>query len=93
MVTSSGYFLVMQTDGNLVVYTSANKAVWNSGTEGTGSANYVIMQGDGNFVVYTSANKAVWNSGTNGTGALDAALTPSGIITLTTVTGHVVWES
>ena len=56
------YTLSMQTDGNLVAYGN-NCVIWNSGTEGTGSANYVTMQADGNLVVYTSAGKAVWASG------------------------------
>jgi hypothetical protein len=62
------YTLDMQTDGNLVVYGNGC-VIWNSGTEGTGSANYLEMQTDGNLVVYTSAGKAVWNSGTEGTGS------------------------
>jgi hypothetical protein len=65
---SGQYELIMQTDGNLVVYENGS-AIWNTGTEGTGSSNYLIMQTDGNLVVYTSANKAVWNSGTEGTGS------------------------
>lgn len=62
-VLLSNYRAVMQTDGNLVVYTSANKAIWSSGTAGTGSNNRLVLQTDGNLVVYTSANKPVWNAG------------------------------
>jgi hypothetical protein len=49
----------MQTDGNLVAY-DGTKAIWASGTKGTGSADYLTMQTGGNPVVYTSAKKLVW---------------------------------
>jgi len=66
--SSSGPFigdssLVMQTDGNLVLY-SAGAAVWATGTGGTGSQNRLVMQSDGNLVVYTQLNRAVWSSKT-----------------------------
>ncbi|MFB7667801.1 hypothetical protein ACFC1R_28415 [Kitasatospora sp. NPDC056138] len=59
-----GYELVMQNDGNLVLY-SENGAVWSSGTWGHGGA-YAKFQDDGNLVVYASPNSALWNSGTWG---------------------------
>ena len=67
--TGRGYQLVMQTDGNLVLYRlSDSKALWASNTQGSGAVQ-AIMQTDGNFVVYTAAMKAVWASGTNGSAA------------------------
>jgi hypothetical protein len=49
---NQNYNLVMQTDGNLVVYrTTDGYAVWNSGTNGSG-AEVVTLQVDGNLVVY-----------------------------------------
>ena len=59
---SHAYRLVMQGDGNLVLYTGGT-ALWSSKTNGQDGAN-AVMQGDGNFVVYQSG-KAIWNSGTN----------------------------
>ena len=61
---TSPYRLVMQTDGNLVVYTPGRQAIWQSGTPGTGSNNRLVLQSDGNLVVYTEAGRAVWNTGT-----------------------------
>lgn len=55
--------LVVQTDGNLVLY-SNGIATWASNTAGSGSNNYLAMQNDGNLVLYNSANKAIWASGT-----------------------------
>jgi hypothetical protein len=55
--------LVMQTDGNLVLY-AAGAAVWATGTNGTGSQNRLVMQSDGNLVIYTQLNHPVWSSRT-----------------------------
>ncbi len=54
------YRLVMQGDGNLVLY-SGSGAIWHTRTHGNPGAFFAI-QGDGNLVVY-SAGKALWNSG------------------------------
>ena len=60
------YRLVMQGDGNLVMYSqSVTDAVWASGTDGHPGAR-AVMQGDGNLVVRDKANKALWASGTDG---------------------------
>jgi hypothetical protein len=56
--------LVMQGDGNLVLYGGQGQALWSAGTNGTGSANQVVLQGDGNLVVYTATGTAVWSSRT-----------------------------
>ncbi|MFI9273351.1 hypothetical protein ACIGXM_21915 [Kitasatospora sp. NPDC052896] len=72
--------LVMQSDGNLVLYLVANNGthiqpLWNSGTYGNAGA-YGLMQSDGNFVIYKqgggpSNGGALWNTGTWGkSGAL-----------------------
>lgn len=52
--------LVMQGDGNLVLY-SSGVPMWDTGTGGMGG--YVaVMQGDGNFVLYSKEGCALWNS-------------------------------
>ena len=58
------YFLAMQPDGNLVVY-SPSGALWWTNTQTYPSA-YAVMQADGNLVVYRQGGVAVWNSGTQG---------------------------
>ncbi len=67
--------LVVQPDGNVVMYRKRDgKAVWSTGTYGHSGA-YVYMQSDGNLVVYTSSGGpgiggALWSTHTNGhTGA------------------------
>ena len=41
----------MQSDGNLVVYTSVGRSLWGSGTDQLGDSS-LVMQSDGNLVIY-----------------------------------------
>ncbi|MFG3202878.1 hypothetical protein [Streptomyces sp. NPDC048192] len=64
----SGAYASMQSDGNLVVYTSGGTALWSTHTNGHTGA-YALLQSDGNFVVYTSSGGpgkggALWASNT-----------------------------
>jgi hypothetical protein len=67
------YFLEMQLDGNLVLYSrkglngkTKDNAIWNSGTARKGKGPFkAVMQNDGNFVVYDSTGAAIWNSNTS----------------------------
>jgi hypothetical protein len=55
--------LIMQSDGNLVLYNNRNgQALWASNTYNT-PVNVAIMQGDGNFVCYDPSGKAYWSTG------------------------------
>jgi hypothetical protein len=66
LVAPSCYYkLVFQADGNLVLYTHSNSAVWWSGTQNEG-AGYATMQTDGNLVVYRWDGTALWSTGTWG---------------------------
>lgn len=62
------YTLVMQGDGNLVLYSADTASIWSSGTAGQ-PGSYAIMQNDGNLVVYNASNVPLWWSGTYGNGA------------------------
>jgi hypothetical protein len=72
LVSSNGaYFLVVQEDGNLVLYVSSHfvpaNAIWNSKTNGRGCAPYkLILQSDGNLVLYDKTNAPLWASNTVG---------------------------
>jgi hypothetical protein len=57
------YQLIMQGDGNLVLYSPAG-ALWSSGT--SVASSYAIMQGDGNLVIYRQGGIAVWSTHTYG---------------------------
>lgn len=58
-----GTRLTLKSDGNLVLYTSAGKAVWATGTVGKGAA-YLIMRNDGNLVLANLSGTAVWATNT-----------------------------
>ncbi len=63
-VSSDTARLVMQSDGNLVVYDEFNRARWASNTVNRGWR--AAFQEDGNFVVYSRSGRAVWASNTAG---------------------------
>jgi hypothetical protein len=70
--------LVLQTDGNLVLYDGqGHNALWASGTNGKPS-HHAIMQTDGNFVLYDAQNRPLWASGTNGQSGAHLALQDDG---------------
>jgi surface antigen len=64
--TDGEFRLVMQSDGNLVLYAGGNRALWWTGT--SGANNRLIMQPDGNLVVYSATNQPRWSTGTAGAG-------------------------
>ncbi|WIB65313.1 hypothetical protein [Curtobacterium sp. MCBD17_040] len=60
-----GTKLTLQSDGNLVLYTKAGKAIWSTGTYRlSGSGMKLTQQADGNLVLYKNG-KAKWATGTN----------------------------
>lgn len=60
------YELIMQNDGNLVLYrTECRTALWATNTHNT-DCNRAVMQTDGNFVVYHEGEQAAWDSKTHG---------------------------
>ena len=75
---SGTYRLILQNDGNLVLYPlPSGSPVWGSGTEGK-AVEKAVMQEDGNFVLYSYDGKPVWGSGTEGTNAIGAVVTDGG---------------
>lgn len=56
------YRLIMQSDGNLVVYRADGTPRWSSGAKGTRA----VMQEDGNFVQYGVFGNAAWHTNTWG---------------------------
>ena len=68
IVSPNGYWAVVQTDGNFVLYTPDNRPLWASNTVGTGAHDWLAMQSDGNLVLYNSANRPVWANNRAGSG-------------------------
>lgn len=76
-IGSQGLSMVMQGDGNLVLYQKGTP-LWYSGTGGLNcGANQciAIFQGDGNFVIY-NAGSPIWASGGGGTSLLLGPVAP-----------------
>jgi hypothetical protein len=53
--------VIMQTDGNLIVYDAAGAARWTSNTSGNPNA-YFLVQNDGNFVIHRADGQPVWGT-------------------------------
>lgn len=96
------HYLVVQADGNLCVYTSANAFVWASMvTQGKGS--YLTMQTDGNLAMNDRNGKAVWSTktqaffdakyGTPERKPVRAVLGDDGALGLFTAANKQVWSS
>lgn len=79
--------LLMQGDGNLVVYLNG-KPVWASNTAGS-VAIQTVMQGDGNLVIYGAGGKALWSSSTQGHDGAFARIDDDGILSVVDQTGVV----
>lgn len=58
------YRLLMQADGNLVLY-AGKRALWTSGTAGHPGAT-AALQNDGNFVVASRSGRVLWSSHSGG---------------------------
>ncbi|MBD0695151.1 hypothetical protein BG452_19005 [Streptomyces sp. CBMA123] len=56
--------LIMQSDGNLVLYRTDNRYEPRWATNTANCGNRAILQGDGNFVVYDANNYVCWRTDT-----------------------------
>lgn len=64
--TDRRYKLLLQEDGNLVLY-SPNRYLWSSGTVGKPVSNLSILS-DGNMVLHDNEGRVFWQSKTSGNG-------------------------
>jgi hypothetical protein len=85
------YTLIMQGDGNLVLY-QGSTALWASNTVGSGG-DEAIMQGDGNFVVCTSSGSPVWSSGTAGNAGAYLDVQNDGNVVIYSASGSALWST
>jgi peptidoglycan/xylan/chitin deacetylase (PgdA/CDA1 family) len=91
LVSSGGrYRLVMQGDGNLVLYGPVG-SLWSSRTFVSGTQ--LVLQGDGNLVAYAPDGRAVWNSRTPGSGAVRLVVQADGNVVLYRSNGTAVWST
>jgi hypothetical protein len=85
------YSLIMQGDGNLVLY-HGTTALWASNTAGS-AADEAILQGDGNLVLYTSAGAPVWASNTAGNSGAYLQVQNDGNVVIYSASGAVLWST
>jgi hypothetical protein len=92
LVSPNGdYLLVMQSDGNLVLY-GPRGPVWSTSSQGLGS--FMIFQpGDGNLVLYTQRDVPLWATGSGGRGATFLVLQNDGNFVIYTAQNVPVWAS
>jgi hypothetical protein len=85
--------LIMQGDGNLVLYrTMFGKPLWASNTNGR-PATRAVMQTDGNFVVYSASNVPFWATATNGFPGASITLQDDGNLVVYDAAGRARWAS
>ena len=86
------YLLIMQGDGNLVLYIDG-VALWNSQTHGYTGA-YAAMQSDGNLVIYSSTGQALWYSQTHGYSGAYLVVQDDGNVVLHNAAGtSTLWQT
>jgi Zn-dependent metalloprotease len=88
------YSLVMQADGNLVLYRNSNGTpLWNANTYNNPNA-FALLQADGNLVVYKNSSRvALWNAGTYSSPGATTAVRDDGNVVITSPNGLPVWYS
>jgi beta-glucanase (GH16 family) len=82
--------LIMQTDGNLVLY-MGSQPLWASGTVGSGYE--MSMQTDGNFVVYNAGHAPLWAAGTYGNPGATLDVQDDGNLVVYSAAGKALWAS
>ena len=92
LTSSNGsYRLVVQGDGNAVVYASGGRAIWNSRTAGQSGVR-LVMQSDGNLVLY-GVRGALWNTRSGGHPGARAVLQSDGNFVVYGSDGRPLWNS
>ncbi|WP_285576554.1 hypothetical protein [Actinoallomurus iriomotensis] len=55
--------LTMETGGNLVIYSSGDRAVWGAGRWGDDNPR-MVLQADANLVIQDKSGKPIWATNT-----------------------------
>lgn len=63
--SGNNHVLIMQTDGNVVLYDRNSRPIWATNTVGI-PPRELAMQGDGNLVLYATDGQPIWASNTAG---------------------------
>jgi outer membrane protein assembly factor BamB len=84
--------LVLQRDGNLVVYDSRGKPTWNSNTMESGAAE-CVMREDGNLLLNNASGKVVWETYTGGYKNARLVMQDDGNLVIYSGRGIAVWAN
>jgi hypothetical protein len=94
LTSSDGRFtLVMQGDGNLVLYGPGGRARWDTGTWGKQVDHAVMQAADGNLVLYAPGGGAVWASNTAGNPGASLVVQDDGNLVIYRANGTAAWAS
>jgi hypothetical protein len=90
--TNRRYRLLLQTDGNLVLYDDVERsAPWSTNTAGI-NPGHVIMQPDGNLVVYDARGRDHWSSGSPGDPSAYLSVQNDGNVVIYRADGEAAWD-
>jgi hypothetical protein len=91
MTSASGrYWVVLQRDGNVVVYCSDGRPLFFTGSYGS---SRLIFQTDGNLVAYLPTGAAAWNSRTQHLGGSRIVMQNDGNLVMYRSDGTPVWDT
>lgn len=85
------YKMILQEDGNLVIY-SPRRPIWATFTNGL-QVSRLFMQADGNLVLYDINNRPVWHTGTYGQGFSALTMQEDGNLVTYNGLGIPTWQS
>ncbi|MFI6934840.1 mannose-binding protein [Streptomyces sp. NPDC050287] len=88
--TTNRIRMVMQTDGNLVVYNEKGKPIWASMT--FGQNHRAIFQTDGNLVIHNGDDRPIWASQTWGNEGAQLVLRADAKVAIVN-NGRVLWST
>lgn len=90
--TNRKYKLILQGDGNLVLYSNSTP-IWHTGTFGQ-QVGTLSMQGDGNLVLYSSAGRPLWwSQGSFGKNGNHVRIQDDGNLVLYTMSDQPTWHT
>ena len=93
VVSNSGqYTLILQSDGNLVLYEECGTALWASNTAGI-AVTSCNMQTDGNLVIYAGESGPVWASNTYGCDGAHLEVQDDGNVVIYDVNHNPIWAT
>jgi hypothetical protein len=87
----NGHSLVLQFDGNVVLYNSRHVAIWSTNTKGYEPVQF-IMKGDGNLALYSTTGQ-VWASNTSDNLGAFLAVQDDGNLVIYDANYNAVWAA